>query len=116
MLRLIADENFKRAIIDALRRLLPDIDVVLAKDVGLLQTDDRIILEWAATNGRIVVTHDISTMPGYAYERVEAALPMPGVFAVPSHLSIGRAVDDLATLTACSDDDEWEGRVLFLPL
>jgi hypothetical protein len=66
VLRLIADENLKKPIIDGLRRLLPDVDVVLARDVELLQTDDRIILEWAATNGRIVVTHDVSTMPGFA--------------------------------------------------
>jgi Domain of unknown function (DUF5615) len=116
VLRLIADENFNQGIVEGLRRLVPDVDVVLAKDVALLQTDDQIILEWAAVNQRIVVTHDVATMPGYAYERVEAGLPMPGVFAVPSMLSIGRAVEDLVTLTACSRDDEWDASVIFLPL
>ncbi|MGE3600879.1 MAG: DUF5615 family PIN-like protein, partial [Dehalococcoidia bacterium] len=46
MLRLIADENVNKAIITGLRRLLPDI--VLATEIGLVQTDDRLILEWAA--------------------------------------------------------------------
>jgi hypothetical protein len=116
VLRLIADENVKQAIVDGLRRLLPDVDIVLAKEVGLLRTDDRLILEWAAANARILVTHDARTMPGYAYERVAAGLPLPGVFVVPWQLPIGRAVDELVLLTTCSGDDEWQDRVLFLPL
>ena len=116
MLPLIADENFNLAIVNGLRRLLPDLDIMLATEVGLLQTDDRLILEWAAANRRILVTHDARTMPGYADERVAAGLPLPGVFVAPSLLPIGRAVDDLVLLITCSGDSEWRDRVLFLPL
>ncbi|MGD9891829.1 MAG: DUF5615 family PIN-like protein [Dehalococcoidia bacterium] len=114
MLRLIADENVNKAIITGLRRLLPDI--VLATEIGLVQTDDRLILEWAAGDHRVLVTHDVRTMPGYAYERVTAGLPLPGVFVVPSLLPIGRAIDDLMLMITCADDREWENRVLFLSL
>jgi hypothetical protein len=116
VLRLIADENVNQAIVDGLRQVIPVIDIVLAKEVGLLRTDDRLILEWAATNDRILVTHDVRTMPRYAYERVAAGLPLPGVIVLPSHLSVGRAVDGLVLLTTCSGHDELQDRVVFLPL
>lgn len=116
MLRLIADENFNKAIVTGLRRLLPDLDIVLATEIGLVQTDDRLIPEWAASNQRILVTHDARTIPGYAYERVTAGLPLPGVFVVPSRLPVGRAVDELVIVTTCSDEREWDYRVIFLPM
>jgi hypothetical protein len=41
---------------------------------------------------------------------------MPGVFAVPSLMAVGRAIDDLLMLTKCSHSGGWDGRVQFLPL
>ncbi len=116
MLRLIADENLKKAIVVGVLRLLPDLDLMVAQDVGLTQTDDRVILEWAATNDRLVVTHDVTTMSAYAYDRVQQGLPMPGVIEIPDTLPIGLAIDELATFVACSHDDEWDEQVIFLPL
>jgi hypothetical protein len=52
------------------------------QDVGLTGADDPTILEWAAAGGRILFTHDVSTMTRFAYERVAAGLAMPGVGVV----------------------------------
>ena len=114
--RLIADENLDEAIVDGTRLLLPDLDFVFAKDVGLLRTDDSLILAWAAANGCVLVTHDVNTMAGFAYDRIRSGLSMPGLVVIPRDLPIGRAVDELATFVACSHDDEWEGQVIFLSL
>ena len=62
------------------------------------------------------MTHDVQTMPGYAYDRVRVGLPMHGVVVIADTLPIGIAVDELATFVACSRDDEWEGQIIFLPL
>ena len=62
------------------------------------------------------VTHDVSTLAGHAFARVAAGQAMPGVFAVPSMLAVGRAIDDLLLLTECSHSGEWDGRVQYLPL
>jgi len=35
-----------------------EIDVVRVQDVGLIGTSDPFILEWAAANHRVVLTHD----------------------------------------------------------
>lgn len=82
-------ENVKSAIFRGVMRRRPGLDFVRVEDVGLVKTDDRIILEWAAEHGRIVVTHDVSTMKDYAYDRVRVGLPMPGVIEIPERLAIG---------------------------
>jgi hypothetical protein len=55
-------------------------------------------------------------MPGYAYERVRAGLPTPGVIAVPAAMATGRLIDDLALLVVGCEAGELEGQVLYLPL
>jgi hypothetical protein len=55
------------------------------------------------------VTHDVSTLAGYAFERAAFGKSMPGVFAVPAEGPIGSAIDDLLLLAECSFEGEWEG-------
>ena len=62
MLRLAADENFNADIVRGLLRRLPDLDIVRVQDAGLSGADDSAVLEWAAREGRIVLTHDVSTL------------------------------------------------------
>jgi len=116
VLRFVADEDFTRAIVRGVRRAHSAIDIVRVQDVGLRTQEDAVVLNWAATEGRIVLTHDMQTMPAYAYERVRNGLPMPGVFIVPQDEAIGRIIEDLVLLAECSKDGEWEGQVQYLPL
>jgi hypothetical protein len=41
---------------------------------------------------------------------------MTGVIAVASRAPVGAAIEDLALVSECSVDLEWDGCVLFLPL
>src|SRR5579864_5411153 len=95
MPRFLADENFNRDILRGLMRLNPKLDIVRVQDIGLSGADDPAVLEWAASNGRMLLTHDVATMTRYAYERAQAGLRMPGVFEVPRSLSLGRAIEDI---------------------
>jgi hypothetical protein len=79
MLLLAADENFNNDIVRGLLRRRSDLDIVRIQDVGLSGADDPTILEWAAQEGRVLLTHDVSTITHYAYERVRAGKSMPGV-------------------------------------
>lgn len=116
MLLLAADENFNNNIVRGLLRRNPDLDVVRIQDVGLLGADDPDILEWTAQEGRILLTHDVSTITHFAYERVRAGKPMPGVFEVSRSVPVGVAIEDILLLAECSLDGEWEGQVRYLPL
>lgn len=86
------------------------------QDVGLAGREDPAVLAWAAENDRIVLTHDRATLPRQAYERVTAGQPMPGAFVLNDRLPVGRAIEDVLLLVACSEQAEWRGRVVYLPL
>ena len=83
MLRLVADEDFNHRIVRGVRRKQPDLDIVRVQELGLSGAPDPELLEWAANEDRLILTHDASTMTRYAYERVVNNLPMPGVFPRP---------------------------------
>ena len=70
MIRFAADENFNQNIVRGLLRRKSELDIVCIQDVGLSGADDRTVLEWTAKENRVLLTHDVSTMTHYAYERV----------------------------------------------
>lgn len=116
-MRLLADENLDNDIVRAIvRQGGSTLDILRVQDVGLAGVDDPRVLAWAAAEGRILVTHDVNTIPRYAYERVGHGAEMPGVIIVPQRMAIARCIEDLLLLAECSEDREWEGCVLFLPL
>lgn len=115
-IRFLADENFNRRIVTGLHRVLADLDLVRVQDVGLRTADDPRVLLWAATEGRVLLTHDAATIPDYAFERVSAFQPMSGVIIVPASLSIGEAIADLALITKASVEGAWDGIIRYLPL
>lgn len=116
MLRFVADENFNNDLVRGLLRQQPDLDIVRLQDVGLSGADDPPVLEWAAAQGRLVLTHDVTTMTAYAYQRVAGGLAMPGVVTVGTDVAFGQAIDDLLLLAECSDEGEWVGQILYVPL
>jgi hypothetical protein len=116
MLRLAADENFNNDIVRGLLRRQPALDIVRVQDGGLSGADDPAVLEWAAGEGRILLTHDVTTITKYAYERVEAGKPMPGVFEVNRALPLGLVIEEILLIAECSLEGEWEGQVRYLPL
>jgi len=89
MLFLVADENFNNTIVRGLLRVKPDLDIVRVQDVGLFSVDDPTVLEWAANEDRVLLTHDVATITKYAYERVNAGSYMPGVVEPQSSIEYG---------------------------
>jgi hypothetical protein len=116
MLKLLADENLILAILLGVRRARPDIDFVRVQDVGMSGTGDAELLEWAARENRIIVTHDVATMLPLAYDRIANRTPMPGLIEVGPQISIRSAIDDLILIAVCSSEEEWAGQVRFLPI
>jgi predicted nuclease of predicted toxin-antitoxin system len=116
MIRLVADHNFNGRIVRGLRRRNAVLDIVRVQDVGLAAATDRVILDWAAREGRIVLTHDVTTMIGFAYQRVRHGEPMSGVIAMKKDVPIGRAIEDILLLAEATREDEWEHQVWHIPL
>lgn len=114
--RFLADENIDPDVVLGLQRRIDGVDIVRVQDVGLRTLDDPTILQWAADQGRVLVSHDLRTIPGFAHDRITAGLPMPGVFLLRSTLPIADAIDELAIIAGASHADDWANRVIYLPL
>ena len=115
MLTFLADENFDGHLVDGLTRRCPDTDLLRVQDIGLQGADDEQVLKWAAESGRVLLTHDVRTMPKYAFARVTAGKPMAGVFVVTGDATRGRIIDDIVLIAQCSTSDEWQDSVTYLP-
>ncbi|MCX5803766.1 MAG: DUF5615 family PIN-like protein, partial [Proteobacteria bacterium] len=107
---------FNNDIVRGLLRRKPDLDIVRVQDAGLSGADDSRVLEWTAREGRILLTHDVSTMTRYAYERIQAGKSMPGIFEISRNLPIGKIIEDILLLAEYSLENEWDGQVRYLPL
>ncbi|MCI0711075.1 MAG: DUF5615 family PIN-like protein [Chloroflexi bacterium] len=116
MIRFLLDENFNGKIVRGLRARKPDVDMIRVQDTEISGADDPTVLEWAAKEGRILLTHDLDTMTKYANERIEQGLPLAGVIFVRDTLPIAKVIDDLLAVLGASEASEWENRTDFLPL
>ena len=114
--RFLADENIDPDLVLGLRRRADDIDIVRVQDVGLRTLGDPEILQWAADEHRIVISHDIKTLPRFAADRITAGLPMPGLIVLRSSLNIAQAINELTVIAGASDAEEWNNQIVYLPL
>jgi hypothetical protein len=115
-MRLLADENFHGDVLRGLLRLEPKLDILRVQDMDLYQTADPVVLEWAAKENRILLTHDVQTMTKHAYDRIRADLPMPGVIEVRDDLPIGQAIEEILITLLASKPDELANRIIHIPL
>jgi hypothetical protein len=114
-LRFAADENFNGNILRAILQYLPALDILRIQDTAVAEGSDPAILEWAAREGRIILTHDVRTLPGFAFERVRAGQPMAGVIEVDDDARMGDILEDIVLLVEASTHTEWEDQVIYIP-
>jgi len=116
MIKLATDENFDGDIWRGLLRRQPDLDIIRVQDTELTEEPDPIVLAWSAAEGRILLTHDRDTIPNFAYDRVRAGEPMPGVFLVSDRMPKGQAVEELLMALHCLTAEECNNQVMYFPL
>ena len=115
-MRFLADENFDGRVFDGIRVENPELDIVRAQDTEVYEKADPLVLEFAARENRILLTHDSKTMPNHAFDRLAAGLTMPGMIVVSKKLELKKVIEDILTLAGASEPEEWEGKVKRLPL
>ena len=86
-----------------------------AAQAGLEGIPDHEVLAAAAKAGRILVTHDIRTMPKHFADFVQSAASA-GVLLVSQQLPVQDAVEQLVLIWAASEPEEWINRICALPL
>ena len=112
----LADENLDNAIVRGLLRRSYEFDIVRAQDVPQVSgEEDPVMLDWATRNGRVVLTHDVSTMIPAMRELLRVSRCAPIVF-VPDSLPSGLAIEEILLLDECSVEEDWAAGVVYLPL
>ncbi len=116
MLKFATDENFNNNILRGIIRKNPDLDIIRIQDAGLSGANDPTVLEWAAKAKRVLLTHDVSTITKYAFERIASGKSFPGVLEVNISSPIGVVVEDILLLAELSFDDEWKDQIIYIPM
>jgi predicted nuclease of predicted toxin-antitoxin system len=63
MVPLFIDHDVTDVIVQGVLDHFAKVDLVRSRDVGLAEADDKVILDWAAIHGQVVVSSDANTMP-----------------------------------------------------
>ena len=113
--RFLADENIDVGILQSLRSREPAIDILDVKAAGLRGMKDPALLELAAQQDRILISHDRRTMTLEFRDRLAAGKSSPGLFIAPQEPSaIGAVVEWLLLVWAASQPEEWRDRIVYI--
>lgn len=115
-MKFLADENFNNDILRGVWRRTPEASFTRVQDTSIAGADDPRVLEYATEHSYIVLTHDVNTMRGHFYERMNAGLPLPGLFLVLKKTPVGQVVDELVLIILATDESEWIGKATYIPL
>lgn len=114
--RFLADEDIDAAIIRGLRSREPAIDILDVKTAGLRGTKDPALLDLAAQQDRILISHDRETMTQHFWRRLKGGKPTPGLFIFPQEPgAVGAIIESLLLVWAASQAEEWRNRIAYLP-
>jgi hypothetical protein len=114
--RFLADADLDKAIVSGVLRREPSIDFQTAHAAGLRGMQDPEVLALAAGQQRILVSHDVGSMPAHFRKFRNDGKHSAGVFLVPQSLEVGTAIGELLLVWLASEASEWENHLEWLPL
>jgi hypothetical protein len=113
--RFQADADLDQRIVSALLRREPSLDFQTASAANLAGREDPEVLAIAASAGRVLVSHDLRTMPKH-FSTFVLNQTSPGLIVIPQRMSIAAAAEDLLVVWLLTDAQEWVNRISILPL
>jgi hypothetical protein len=114
-LQFLADADLNRAIVCGVRHREPAISFLQAHDAGLHGLPDPMVLGLAAQAGRILVSHDISTMPAHFLGFLQEGRRSPGVVLVSQEVPVRDAIEGILTIWSVSWPSEMENQIVYIP-
>ena len=112
---MLADANFNQKVIAGLLLREPAIDFALPQAMIPERMRDPDVLDLAHLSGRVVVSHDVTTMPRWFGQCVEER-SCAGLILVPEKVPIRDAIEDLLVIWQVTEAEEWTNRIEWLPL
>lgn len=116
--RYLIDENTTPAIADQLRRRQPALEArhigeETAPPNGTLDPD---ILLWIEAHDFTLVTCNRKSMPDHLARHLSAGHHIPGILTLRPKASLGEIVEDLLLIWQVADTDEYQDRIIHIPL
>jgi hypothetical protein len=78
--------------------------------------NDADVLALAAAQERVLISHDVHTMPAHFRRFRNAGNHSRGIFLIAQTLEIGTAIEELLLIWLPSEASDWENRLVWLPL
>jgi hypothetical protein len=113
--RLLADADLHPGIVRGISARNPGVDFEISQGLLPEGARDPEVLAFAAEHGRVLVSHDVNTMPLH-FREFTSAWASPGLILIPQRLSIGAAIEELLLVWECAEAREFRNQVLYLPL
>ena len=104
--RFLADADLNKAIVSGVLRREPSSDFLTAHAAALRKIKDPEVLALAAAQQRVLVSHDVGTMPAHFRAFRDAGMCSAGVFPVAQSLDIGTAIEELVLIWLASVREE----------
>lgn len=77
---------------------------------------DPDILKWCEENNFILVTNNRKSMPRHLQDHLAEGQRMPGILELNPNMSIGETIEELILIWSVSDTDDYQDKLLYLPL
>jgi hypothetical protein len=113
--RFLADADLDFAIVEGVRRREPSVDFKSANEAGLEGLADADVLELAAAERRILVSHDTSTISVHFAARLRSGLRSPGVLLAFQSSPVADIVESLLVIWSVSSESDWADQIHYLP-
>jgi len=113
--RFLADQNLNDDIVSGVLRRLPEIDFETTYEAGIERVSDPKLLSFAATKGRLLVTHDRKTIPIH-FGRFLETQNSAGVLIISQNCEIARAIEELILVWEASEAEEYVNLIRSIPL
>ena len=115
--RFLIDENTSRMLADQLRRLAPEIDVLLVGDEGAPPrgTLDPEILCWCEREEYCLVTRNRKSMPPHLDAHLATGRHIPGIFTIRDQAALKHVLATLLLIWEAAEPGEYQDQIVFIP-
>ena len=114
--KFLVDHDLNEQIVVGVLRGAPAAEFRRVRELGFATRNDAFLLDYAAGQGLIIVSHDVNTKPAAAYERLGDGRAVAGLFMVQQTYPVGPIIDQLLLIWSAIEQEEWANHVVFLPM
>jgi hypothetical protein len=113
--RLLADADLRAAILHGFLRREARADFLPAQGTIAEGMGDPLVLALGADLDRVLVSHDLDSMPEHFY-RFVASRESPGLILITQRMPTGAAVEELRLVWTRLDAADFRNHITYLPL